>query len=342
MPIPLEAIERVLEDLLIGVDHSFEPSREPGIDAVLHIGRHKFVVEAKSVAKGQTIAQARMQLERATGHPRWRNHEPLIAVDRMGRAGEALCKEYRLNWLDLSGNAEIRADNLLIRVRGKRATIAVEPRQQFNPFSRSASRIVHALLVHRSDSLSQRELSELAFQPKGAVSKSISVLQEMGLIEEVQVARTSRVRVTNWQALLDAWYETYKRPQPYGFGLSAAGDGVRTMKEISEVLNSSGTQAIFGGLSAAAEYTRFGGFRRVLVYVDSLSTKARLTFNVSDDPRGRNILFVRKDSNAEIGADQHGSLRLTSPYLTLLDLRFEPERSEEASEAMRRMIKEAA
>ncbi|MGZ3497886.1 MAG: hypothetical protein ACXWNK_05275 [Vulcanimicrobiaceae bacterium] len=178
-----------------------------------------------------------------------------------------------------------------------------------------------------------------AAQPKGTVSRALSALQHLGFIETIAGERQTLVRVVNWERLLDSWLETYRAPRAYAGGLVTARDGFDAVRQVAEELQKRDVPYFLSGLAAAAHYTKFGNFRRVLVYVDSLPSDVRERFNVSEDMRGRNILFVRDDGNAKIGVEQLGPYNFVSPYMTLMDLAHEPERAEEATEAMRRMIR---
>ncbi len=44
---------------------------------------------------------------------------PLIVVPYMGKSGMDFCQEHDLSWIDLSGNAHIKAPRLLIHVEGR-------------------------------------------------------------------------------------------------------------------------------------------------------------------------------------------------------------------------------
>jgi hypothetical protein len=60
--------------------------------------------------------------------------------------------------------------------------------------------------------------------------------------------------------------------------------------------------------------------------------------NIGTNERGRNIAFHNDFENACIGAkDMHGAY-FVSPVMTYLDLFHLPERSEEASDEMRRYL----
>lgn len=335
----LDAARETLERI-IGPNIDLRPSPNKLADGVVQIGNNRYLLEVKGSARYQTIAQAMLQLERAAEDARFANYRRLIFVDHMGETGRALCKEYGVNWMDLAGNADIQGDGLLVRVQGQRSRVRTRAETAFNPFSRSASRIVHVLLSHPHESLPQRDIAIEATQPKGTVSRALSTLQHLGFIEAITDQKQALFRVTHWDRLLDAWLEAYKAPRTYASGLVSARDGFDAMTQVADELRKRNVPYYFSGLAAAAHYTKFGSFRRVLVYIDTVPSELRERFNVSDDTRGRNVLFLRDDGNAKIGADHVDNYNFVSPYVTLMDLTREPERSEEATEAMRRMIRQ--
>lgn len=335
----LDTAKATLERL-IGPNVDVRPSPSQLADGIVQIGNNRYLLEIKGSARYQTIAQTLLQLERAEEDARFANYQRLIFVDHLGEAGRALCKEYGVNWVDLAGNADIQGDGLLVRVRGQSARVRTKAETAFNPFSRSASRIVHVLLSHPHEALLQRDIAIEAMQPKGTVSRALSTLQHLGFIQAIGGQKQMLFRVTHWERLLDAWLETYKAPRTYASGLVSARDGFDAMMQVASELQKRNVPHYFSGLAAAAHYTKFGSFRRVLVYVDTLPSESLERFNVSEDVRGRNILFLKDDANAKIGVDAFKNCNFVSPYITLMDLAREPERSEEATEAMRRMIKQ--
>ena len=44
---------------------------------------------------------------------------PLVVVPYMGKSGMDFCQDHDLSWIDLSGNAPIKATRLLIHVEGR-------------------------------------------------------------------------------------------------------------------------------------------------------------------------------------------------------------------------------
>lgn len=332
----LADVKAALEPL-IG-DLSVEASSDRRFDAVVRAERNRFVVEVRRDARAQPVAHAILQLEGLRNDPQWAGYSPLIFVDYMGSSGRALCERHCINWADSAGNAEIAGDGLIVRVQGRRRTAPSGPRTNFNPYGRNASRVAHALLLHPHEDLSQQEIAIATGLPKGTVSRALSALADLGFVE---IATKNRhiVHVAAWEALLDSWLERYRAPRPLAAGLVTARSGAEVLEAVTSGLMRQSISYAVSGLAAAAFYTQFGSYRRVLIYVDALPQAAQERFHLSDDMRGRNIIFRHWDPNAGLGATKVGSFVFSSPFLTLMDLASEPERAEEASEAVRQVVR---
>jgi len=102
---------------------------------------------------------------------------PLLVVPYMGETGRRLCEEHEIAWLDLSGNARIKAPGLLINVEGKpnRFKSAGRPPNLFAPKS---SRMVHQFLIQPDRALNQRELSQAADLDEGYTSRIVGRFEE--------------------------------------------------------------------------------------------------------------------------------------------------------------------
>ena len=99
----------------------------------------------------------------------------------MGETGRRFCDENKLAWLDLSGNAHIKAPGLLIHVEGQpnRFKSAGRPANIFAPKS---SRIARQLLIEPDRSFAQRELSRVTGLDEGHTSRIVHRLEESRLI----------------------------------------------------------------------------------------------------------------------------------------------------------------
>ena len=146
-------------------------ARGPRPAFVISAGEHTFLVESKSSSARTPLIQAVARLRE-----RRRDEEkyviPLVVVPYMGETGCRFCEEHEIAWLDLSGNARIKAPGLIINVEGKpnRFKSAGRPPNLFAPKS---SRIARQFLIQPNRALNQRELSQAAGLDEGYTSRIV-------------------------------------------------------------------------------------------------------------------------------------------------------------------------
>jgi len=324
-------------------EQSVTSHKDTGIDAIFSVGGLRFLVQVKSGARSESVSQAINQLnEFAHSHP---NTHPLLVVPSMGDTGAEICERHGMNWLDLRGNASIRADKYRVFISGRNnhnigGLIRPSP-PNLNPFSRKAGRIIHAVLSDPKRAWKRSELDCTGLD-KGYISKIVAeLLNRRYLYGHVsQAGRT--VTVPDPLMLLDAWNEHYHRPSPAAWGLMAVRDGFEAVKKLTHIFRTNGVEFAFSGLAAAAKYSRFGSFRRVDAYVSALpSGKVLSQLHVDGDERGRNVVLAVDQFNVSLGVSDDGDARYVSPALAYNDLSNLPERSEEAREEMRRFLVQA-
>ena len=115
-----------------------QPVQTP-VDALIDLGGRTFAVEWKGTGAAAPVAMAAEQVRKYAAHM-GKPTVPLVAVPFMGRVGRAQCEEAGVGWLDLSGNARIRAKGLYVRVEG-RPNRNRSPGRKSNLFSPKSSRV---------------------------------------------------------------------------------------------------------------------------------------------------------------------------------------------------------
>jgi hypothetical protein len=78
----------------------------------------------------------------------------------------------QLSWIDLSGNAHIKAPRLLIHVEGRRNRFKNVGRP-VNVFAPKSARIVRQLLIEPGKGYNQRELSQITGLDEGHTSRIV-------------------------------------------------------------------------------------------------------------------------------------------------------------------------
>ena len=346
----LELARNVLEEALdlpvqvkaSGVKASIR-NRHQEIGAKMTLDGLTFLVEVKRDGRNTSVARAIEQLRSSqSASP---DAAALLVVPHMSDVGADLCERAHVNWIDLDGNASVRAKHrLFVRIEGRRNSIAsrLEFRNGTNAFSVKAARIAQALLSDPKRSWTRAELQAASQLDKGFVSKVLSELRKQDYItDETASGRTRNIRVRNPMVLLDAWSEQYRRPEPSAWGLLPARDGYGAASAVSRILEEDGVDYALTGLPAAAAYTGFGNFRRVDVYVSKpLSRMTAKKLHVDPDDRGRNIAIIIDEFAAESGIQDLKSHRYVTPTRVYLDLAKLPERAEDAREEMRNYLEQ--
>ncbi len=263
----------------------------------------------------------------------------------MGETGAEICERFGVNWVDLHGNASIHENKMHVFVRGCRKSETngelLHSQTGVNPFSRKAARVVHTLLTNPKRNWTRLELEQIAGLDKGYISKIVSELSKANYIQESSHGGRGEIYVVEPMVLLDAWSERYRKVAPAAWGLVAARDGFESAHKVTEMFKSAEMEFALTGLAAAAEYSRFGSFRRVDVYVaNALPEHVEAMLHAGDNQRGRNVAVYLDAPSASLGAVERRDLRLASPVLTYLDLAQLPERSNEARDEMRRYLEQ--
>src|SRR5690606_4685358 len=111
----------------------------------------------------------------------------------------------KLNWLDLSGNADIRAGELRILIEG-RPNLFQRVGRPSSYFSPKASRISRWFLTHGDRPVSQKQLCDDTRLSKGYVSTVLKGLKKEALVRE----GADGYHVPDRELLLKAWSERYE------------------------------------------------------------------------------------------------------------------------------------
>jgi hypothetical protein len=253
----------------------------------------------------------------------------------MGDVGKRLCKEADVHWLDLSGNASIRADGLVIEVRGKENRFKRRGRPS-TAFSPKAARIARQLLIHADQPLLQKELAETAELDSGYTSKVVRRLEEDGLLLR---NAEGHVRAKDPALLLDAWSEDYafdKHRVVKGHVTARSSDQV--VKKIAGSLKDAETPYAATGLAGAWLLTKLATFRVATFFVTEdgfhqLGNEA----GFREEERGANTwLVVPNDEGVFHGATPKSGVMCAHPVQIYLDLLAHPERAQEAAEELRK------
>jgi hypothetical protein len=308
-------------------------AKGPGPDFVINAGEHTFHVQSRSSSARAPLILALGRLRERRGDMK-KDVIPLLVVPYMGEMGRLLCEEHETAWLDLSGNARIKAPGLLINVEGKpnRFKSAGRPPNLFAPKS---SRIVRQLLIQPNRALNQRELSQAADLDEGYTSRIVHRFEDTGLIVRDE---KGLLRPKDPEQLLDAWHEAYDfMKHRIRKGHIAARSGEELLHNIAGVLEKQAPGYAATGLGAAWLYSHFANFRLATFYLPYAAGNE--LFNVlgfREDEKGANTwLVVPNDEGVFHGSEVREGIRCVHVVQIYLDLKDHPERSAEAALRLR-------
>jgi hypothetical protein len=263
---------------------------------------------------------------------------PLVVVPFMGETGKTLCRHAGVSWLDLSGNADIRAPGLRIRLEGG-PNLHKRRGRHTDLFSPGSSRVAHALLLHPGLQYTQSELAGETGLSPGTVSLVVRRYAEAGFANRVREGRATRIRLADGDLLLDAWRDAYRfsKHEVRG-GHVVARTGEELLQRLAAGLSRHGVAYAATGLAAAWVIEPFAMFRLVSLYVPGWpSDDVLASLGWREAIEGGNVWLLRPvDEVVFMGTQTHRGIQHASAVQTYLDLHSHPERSEEAADRLRR------
>lgn len=310
-----------------------ESGKEPGPEFMVRAGKYTFLVESKDSSALAPVSLAVTRLKKRRKN-QGKDVIPLLVVPYMGETGRGFCEEHELAWLDLSGNARIKAPGLFINVAGKpnRFKSAGRPPNLFAPKS---SRIVRQFLIESGPGFTQRELSLATGLDEGYTSRIARRLEESGLVVR---DNGFLLKPEDPDQLLDAWSEVYDfRKHHIIKGHVAARSGDELLHRIAQVFDQHHVDYAATGLSAAWLYTHFANFRLATFYLShALADEVADALGFREEERGANTwLILPNDERVLHGSEVREGIRCVHPVQVYLDLKAHPERSSEAASRLR-------
>ena len=301
-----------------------------GPDFSVKASGYHFLVECKSTAARAPLLMALRQISEMKDSFK-KEAIPLIVVPYMGKSGMDFCQEHDLSWVDLSGNAHIKAPRLLIHVEGRQNRFKKVGRPA-NVFAAKSARIVRQLLIEPGKSYNQRELSQITGLDEGHTSRIVRRLEELNLIDRDE---QGFLRPSDPDQLLDAWLETYDFFKHQIIrGHIAARTGEELLKRISRTLADQRIDYAATGLAGAWQYTHFAMFRLATFYLADPPGKNLFDLlHFREDDSGANTwLVIPNDNGVFHGSSTCDNIVCVHPVQIYLDLKSHPERAKEAAE----------
>lgn len=305
------------------------------IDLIQKTENWTFVYEHKNSGDAATVVYAVESLNKYAKAVA-KNAVPVVVVPFMGDVGRKICRQKGVSWLDLSGNADIKAPGLRIYVEGKPNAFKSAGRPK-NIFAPKSSRITRHLLIDPERFITQRELTNETKLDEGLVSRVVREMERSGLLIRNS---DSAVKPKDPNILLDAWYEKYdfsKHQIIRGHIAERTSDAV--LSKMSSVFERYGSDYALTGLSAAWVLSKFATFRTSSVYLhEAPSPELLKELNFVKGEKGSNVwLIVPYDNGVFDGVSDSQGINCVHPVQAYIDLKAHPERAIEASEELRAM-----
>lgn len=296
-------------------------------DAVAEIRGRRWVFEVKGSSRPGIVASAREQLQRSATT----DDIAVLVVPFMSSAGAMTAADRGLNWIDLSGNAAIRSDDLYVSVRG-RPNRFTQPGRPSSAFAPKSARVARLLLLDAERWWRQKEIAERTGLDDGHVSRIVRRLDHERLIARDRTL----VRPSDPVLMLEAWAADYRFDRHDVVVGHKTGSGVELARQLHERLSGTGIGHAFTGLPAAWVLQPFARFRLASVYVTGDPREAAESIGLRRNERGANVQLIGPDDQGVfLGQRDRDGLPCVSPAQVYLDLLHLPERARDAAQELR-------
>jgi hypothetical protein len=310
-----------------------------GIDILARINvsgqRYLIVCEVKSSGQPRHVRTALLQLRNYVAH-REPSSLPVFIAPYLSAEARALCREEKVGFLDLEGNARLVFDGVFIErlVPNKPASARRELKSLFKPKS---SRILRVLLRRPDRAWRVADLANTAQVSLGHVSNVRSALMDN---EWAKLSEGGLV-LSKPDDLLDAWREAYDSPAERREGFYTTLHGRPLDDAARHVLGSKSEsgQIAFASFSAAQWLAPYGRSGTHYFYAEGEAIdRLKRDLKLAPAHKGENVVVMTpKDSGLflDVVEPAPGAL-CTSLVQTYLDLAQAGERGREAADHLRR------
>lgn len=308
---------------------SFRSGAQHHADLEIRIGKVAFVGEAllsrSSVHFNQKIDRLKALAAKGAG-------APLLVAPAISPQRQEILRKQEINYLDLIGNAWIRAPSCYIDRQSKKRN-AFRMREVPSPFSDKSSLILRIIMEDPEKYWGNNEIADIAHINAGWVSQVCRRLEELRYVVR---SANRKLRIFRPQDVLEDWVEYYRlrKQKKYCFSLPANVPqavmekikGCKALKEFNWLLS------FHAGASILAPYA---SYREVHVYSEGLPASVDVWKNQlgleEAAPAESNLILVEPYYSA---SHRHGmrhvnSYPVVSDIQLYLDLRTYPVRGEE-------------
>jgi len=237
-----------------------------GADVELRIGRHRFLVKHVERCDAPSIRRAIRTLREGGDE----DHVPVVSVPFMGTVGRRICAREHVSWIDLSGNTDIRADQIRILILGK-ADRSRKDTAAHNVFAPKSSRVVRFLLQHPFIPVRQIDVSRHVGLSRSFISRIVRSIVEQEFIRKLA---DGSIVCDRPELMLDAWDDRYEFFSEHRIARTATRDRSRKSPEgaVVRLLESERIRYAFSGWRAVSETPGDSHGLPLVVYVERMPT----------------------------------------------------------------------
>jgi hypothetical protein len=302
-----------------------------GVDFELKIGGSAFLGE---VLLSRSSVHFREKIQRLQASARQENHIPLLAAPSLSSERQDHLRGQGICFVDLSGNAWIKAPGVLIDQRSNEKS----PRgfrEVNSPFADKASLVLRAMMEDPARAWANNELAAQAGVSAGWASQICRRLEELRYAVRTE---DRKLKLFRPQDILEDWVEFYRlrKRQEYRFRLPA--DSVdAVMKAVRDSRCVREHAGLFSSQAGASLIAPHASFREVHVYCEGLPASLddwRKELALEDAPPSQSNLLLSDPYYrvaARFGSQVIEGFPLVSDLQLYLDLRSYPIRGEEAA-----------
>lgn len=286
------------------------------------------LVAVKSSGEPRTIAQAAGQISTWKDTP---SGYPVLVAPFISSRGREMCKELGLGFVDLSGNAYLKFNGILIERWGKESKVK-EKRVQKRLFTTRSTWIVRLMLSAPKREWKFDELAGDAGVSLGQAYKVVNKLVSEGFVEKKRGA----ISLLKGNELLDTWAEVYKFEDQEITGYYCP---FKEQNEIFQALKKASTEEYALTLGSAASLVApFVRSTDVYLYVNDPQLMVE-TLKLKPVEFGGNVYLVTPaDDGVLFDTQEVKGLSLVSNIQLYLDLYNYPMRGREQAEHLREQV----
>ncbi len=274
--------------------------------------------------KGVNSTQLRSLFERIHNlDPQKRVPPFLLVLPYFTPAIKENCQKYDINWMDLCGNAQIKNENLIINIQGKKNRFK-ETDENTSIYTGKRSRVVRRLLLDPKEAFSQKTLASETNLSQPTISRTCKKLVKKGVVERIKKPKRSLYKIKYPYEVLRDWEQNYQFfAHDITRGIVAGKTALETMSKVSSALEKNNiNDHAFTGPGAGSLWTDISKVRTCIVYLPFFPDKSLLQqISFEKSARGANLwLVVPKDNGVMMGQTKSKSITTVAPVQLYLDL----------------------